>query len=248
MPPLQEWHIHARAHACAITQRPFVEGERIASALYWRAGQYERIDMCLEAWADSANRVIPAKKTEEPAQTHGAPQPEPKPEREAGTADAAPHPDSPAMPAESSAAAAAAPEAQATTAPAPQRRAAKPRMLRPVSHWQSTYERAPSAGDSEPLRKGDAEALLRRLLEEENPAHVNVRYILALMLERKRILKPLGTRTEDGRTILLYLHAATGDNFIIEDPALSLHQLGPVQDEVAEMLKAPAPDPVPPAG
>ncbi|HSI87037.1 MAG: hypothetical protein ACAI35_04050 [Candidatus Methylacidiphilales bacterium] len=233
MPPLQEWHIHARAHACAITHRPFQEGERIASALYWRAGQYERLDMCLEAWSEPKNRLIPAKKPE-PGSSNtntAATAVETKPAAfRPATAESANETSSPAVPAPAPASALGAAPAKA--------KPAKEKFLRPVSHWQSTYERA-ATNSNEPMKKGDAEALLRRLLEEDNPAHRNVRYILALMLERKRILKPLDSRREDDRDFNIYVHAVTGDNFIIEDPGLSLQQLGPVQDEVAEMLKAP---------
>ena len=65
----------------------------------------------------------------------------------------------------------------------------------PFSFWKTKYEvRAPAAPET--LGKQTAEDLLRRYLQEPGGQHANVRYILALMLERKRILKPVATKEE----------------------------------------------------
>ena len=68
--------------------------------------------------------------------------------------------------------------------------------------------------------------------EEEAP----LRYLLALMLERKRILKHQETRQEEGRNVLLYLHAKTGEAFLIPDPELHLDELEPVQAQLVQRL------------
>ena len=76
--------------------------------------------------------------------------------------------------------------------------------IEPFSFWRSKYEaRAPSA--PEPLPKDDAESLLRRLIANQDPASANARYILALMLERKRILRPVESRDAG---LLVYEHSA----------------------------------------
>ena len=62
--------------------------------------------------------------------------------------------------------------------------------IEPFSFWRSKYE-APAPPGPEPLPKDDVESLLRRLIASQDPASANVRYILALMLERKRILRPV---------------------------------------------------------
>src|SRR5215510_3800623 len=62
--------------------------------------------------------------------------------------------------------------------------------IEPFSFWRSRYE-APAPPPPEPLPKGDAERLLRRLIAKADPCSENARYILALMLERKRILRPI---------------------------------------------------------
>ena len=94
------------------------------------------------------------------------------------------------------------------------------------------YE-APPPPPSEPLRKEDAENLLRRLVSEAEPATVNARYILALILERKRILRPIESSDE---SLLVYEHAGTGESIVVPNPRLSLDQLSAVQNEVYEML------------
>ena len=104
--------------------------------------------------------------------------------------------------------------------------------IRPFSFWRSKYE-APQPPPSEPLRKEDAENLLRRLVAEAEPASVNARYILALILERKRILRPIESSDE---RLLVYEHAGTGESIVVPNPRLSLDQLSAVQNEVYEML------------
>jgi hypothetical protein len=86
------------------------------------------------------------------------------------------------------------------------------------------------------LQKESVEALLRRLLEEDRPEYLNLRYVLAAMLERKKILKQVDVRDTDLEKILVYEHARSGEAFLIIDPGLRLDQLDRVQDEVAALL------------
>jgi hypothetical protein len=104
--------------------------------------------------------------------------------------------------------------------------------IQPFSFWRSTYE-APEPPLSEPFRKEDAESLLRRLVSEADPASVNARYILALILERKRILRPIQSSDEG---LLVYEHAGTGESIVVPNPRLSLDQISAVQKEVYEIL------------
>ncbi len=68
----------------------------------------------------------------------------------------------------------------------------------PFSHWRSKFEPAPQKAP-EALGKQTAEDLLRKYMADPNPGLANVRYILALMLERKRQLKEIEVRkNEDG--------------------------------------------------
>lgn len=106
----------------------------------------------------------------------------------------------------------------------------------PYSFWRTKYEAPPPAAP-ETLAKQTAEDLLRRYMEETSPQYGNARYILALMLERKRMLKEVEVKkADDGRITRIYEHAKTGEVFVIPDPGLRLDQLGEVQAEVAAML------------
>ena len=102
----------------------------------------------------------------------------------------------------------------------------------PFSFWRSKYE-PPATPRPEPLPRDDAENLLRRLIAENNPAYSNVRYILALMLERKRMLRPMESQDED---MLVYEHVATGETIVLANPRLGLDQIPAVQKEVGALL------------
>ncbi len=124
-----------------------------------------------------------------------------------------------------------------------------------ISQWLGVYH-APPASPVDPILKESAESLLRKLIEANDPHHGPVCYILAVMLERKRILKVKEQiRGESGR-IFIYEHAGTGDVFTIADPNLQLDQLEEVQRDTAQLLAhglnpppapeaAPAPTPEP---
>jgi len=106
----------------------------------------------------------------------------------------------------------------------------------PFSFWKTRYEPPPLAPPG-PLAKENAEDILRRLLAQNDPAHVNTCYVLAVMLERKRVLKQIKSEQSEGRPVLIYEHAKSGDVFIVPEVRLRLDELEQVQSEVAEQLK-----------
>ncbi len=159
----QEWNIQARSLACAVSGRPFVKGERIYSALYWREGQYARVDLNAESWQ------------------------------------------------------------------------ARNENIAPISAWQAEFVPPPPPAP-EALKKDDAESLLRRLVAENESSTKNARYILALMLERKKVLRQVERQRQDGFSVLVYEHLPSGEVWLIEDPGLKLGELKTVQDEVAQLL------------
>ncbi|GEM_PF-187730 len=108
-----------------------------------------------------------------------------------------------------------------------------------ISTWKSEFKSAPPP-PPEPVRHDDAESLLRDLLQQESPS-INAVYILAVMLERKRILKPVQTLRESGHPVIVYQHAKSGETFHITDPELKLHELASVQEEVMALLGGSAP-------
>jgi len=169
----QEWNIQGRALNCAVTGRPFEKGERLFSALYWRDGQYQRVDLCAEAWK------------------------------------------------------------------------ARNDNIEPLSAWQTEFVPPPPQAP-EAMKKDDAESLLRRMIAENSPATRNARYILALMLERKKMLRQVEKQRQEGGAVLVYEHLPSGEVWLIEDPALKLGELTSVQDEVARLL-GPAEEPSAPA-
>jgi hypothetical protein len=108
--------------------------------------------------------------------------------------------------------------------------------LQPFSFWRSRFE-PPPAAPPEPLPKENAEELFRRLVAAADHANANACYVLAAMLERKKILKQIQTEERDRRQVLIYEHVKTGDVFVVPDPQLHLDQLGGVQAEVAQLLQ-----------
>lgn len=105
-----------------------------------------------------------------------------------------------------------------------------------ISHWQGVYE-APPPPDAEPIQKENAESLLRKLIEQDDPRHIPAGYILAVMLERKRILKVKEELQRDGRRVFVYEQPKSGDVFTIIDPDLQLDQLEAVQREVSLLME-----------
>lgn len=189
---LHDWPIQARADRCALTERPFADGETFHTLLYRdkHTPGLHRLDVSEVAWRDLRR--------------------------------------------------------DKDTVP-------------PFSHWRGKFTRpAPVEKAPETLPRADAETLLRRYLVEEdatggspeaNLARERACYLLALMLERKRRLRPTDARTEpgpDGRRLLFYEHRGTGECFVVVDPGLRLDQLEEVQREVADLLRPPAAEPAPP--
>jgi hypothetical protein len=123
----------------------------------------------------------------------------------------------------------------------------RPEEPRPFSHWRAKYVPPPPA-QVEAVNKQTAEDLLRAYMEETGQEHTNARYILALMLERKRILKEVEVkRGDDGSITRIYEHGKTGEVFVVPDPQLKLSQVEEVQRQVAGLLSPPpAPSPLPP--
>ena len=104
-----------------------------------------------------------------------------------------------------------------------------------VSYWQGVYEEPPAR--PEPIQHETAESLLRKLIEQNDARYAAAGYILAVMLERKRVLKVKEQIVRDGHRVFIYEQPRTGDLFTIADPNLQLNQLEQVQQEVAALLE-----------
>lgn len=103
------------------------------------------------------------------------------------------------------------------------------------SAWRGIF-RSPPPPEEEALKKETAESLLRKLIEEQNPARERVIFILAVMLERKKLLIERDVQLQNGATTRVYEHKHSGETFVIQDPHLNLNELGDVQQEVVELL------------
>jgi hypothetical protein len=112
-----------------------------------------------------------------------------------------------------------------------------------ISHWQSVYEAPPP----EPIHRENAESLLRKLVEQNDARYAPAMFILAVMLERKRVFKVKEQVVRDGRRVFIYEQPGTGDVFTITDPNLRLDQLEQVQRDVATLLEHGLSPPAPAA-
>lgn len=104
-----------------------------------------------------------------------------------------------------------------------------------ISHWQGIYEAPPQPVDA--IHRETAETLLRKLIEQNDPVHAPAMFILAVMLERKRVFKVKEQIVRDGKRVFIYEQPRTGDVFTIADPDLRLDQLEQVQRDVASLLE-----------
>jgi len=124
----------------------------------------------------------------------------------------------------------------------------------PFSAWEGIYESPPPSSQKvEHVKKENAEELLRRLITLEDPTMSHVVYVLAVMLERGKILVERDAKPhESGGILRVYEHKRSGDTFVVLDPKLRLDRLGEVQQQVVALLSGthsltqPAPEQAPP--
>ena len=104
------------------------------------------------------------------------------------------------------------------------------------STWKSVFK-LPPPPPPDPLKKETAESLLRELMASNDATRGNAIFILAVMLERRRVLVERDVQVrEDGVRVHVYEHRGTGESFTVPDPGLKLTDLEHVQREVLELL------------
>ena len=107
----------------------------------------------------------------------------------------------------------------------------------PFSQWDGVYLAPVKETKEEPLKKEDAGELLRQLVTLDDPAMKNVVYVLAVMLERSRILVERDSKLQpDGTIRRVYEDRKQGDTFVILDPRLRLDNIEEVQRQVVALL------------
>jgi len=112
-----------------------------------------------------------------------------------------------------------------------------PRDWEAFSQWDGVYAAPVKEERKEPLKKEDAGELLRRLMTLDDPSMKNVVYVLAVMLERSKILVERDAKEVEGGEIRrVYEDRRNGDTFVILDPRIRLENLAEVQRQVVELL------------
>jgi hypothetical protein len=76
----------------------------------------------------------------------------------------------------------------------------------------------------------------QRLQDQLEPSRVNLRYVLALMLLRRRRFAFEETRTEDGHEVLTLRCTRTGARHPVVNPGLTEEELTAVQEDVFQAL------------
>ena len=107
---------------------------------------------------------------------------------------------------------------------------------KPFSSWTSVYH-VPVKEEEVQVTDESPEALLRRLIEEDEEHTENARYILAIMLERKKQLVEADNQPTGTGIIRIYEHRKSGDVFIVKDPNIPLSDIEKIQEEVSELLE-----------
>jgi hypothetical protein len=109
---------------------------------------------------------------------------------------------------------------------------------KPFSFWRAIFHAPAGTGDKPTMvEKESAEELLKRLVEEDEDHTENVRYILAVMLERQKLLRETDTQRTPNGILRVYEHRKTGEIFIIKDPDIPLSKIDEVQGEIILLLE-----------
>ena len=164
----EPWHVRSRGRECAATQRAFVDGEIIVTALFPdpESSGYLRRDYCADGWKTFLE-----------------------------TGDA------------------------------------------PFSFWRTTYTAVQNNDAAIAAEKLSAEEILQRLVEEDEEHTENARFILAVMLERQKLLRETDSQRTPSGILRVYEHRKTGEVFIVKDPDIPLNQVEAVQNEVFILLE-----------
>lgn len=105
----------------------------------------------------------------------------------------------------------------------------------PFSFWRSHYK-APVKEEKTEVTPHDPESLFAKLVEEDEEHTENARFILAAMLERKKIIRETDTQQLPTGLLRIYENRKTGDVFIVKDPQIALADVESIQEEVQQLL------------
>lgn len=105
----------------------------------------------------------------------------------------------------------------------------------PFSFWRSNYK-APVKEEKTEVTPQDPETLFVKLIEEDEEHTENARFVLAAMLERKKIIRETDTQQLPTGLLRIYENRKTGDIFIVKDPQIALTDVESIQEEVQQLL------------
>jgi len=108
-----------------------------------------------------------------------------------------------------------------------------------VAYWRASFHQISRRKETEdPIEKDLVQHLLDKYINSEEPEHINLCYILALLQERKKTLVVRQmSRDEEGNRFTVYEHRERGDTFLVRDPELSLAQAETVEVEIKALLE-----------
>jgi hypothetical protein len=102
--------------------------------------------------------------------------------------------------------------------------------------WKTVYH-PPTPKEEAPFKEENAAEAVQELMAENNPENTNTIFILAAMLERKRLWIEKAVQTdEEGHKVRIYEQKDSGETYFIIDPEISLENLVALQEEVALKL------------
>ncbi len=107
----------------------------------------------------------------------------------------------------------------------------------PFSFWRGTFTATIPNERPDVIEKEGSEELFRRLIEEDEEHTDNTRYILAVMLERQKLLRETDSQRTPTGILRIYEHRKTGEVYIIRDPNIPLAQIETLQTEVIQLLE-----------
>lgn len=107
-----------------------------------------------------------------------------------------------------------------------------------ISAWKTVYVPPEPEDPRAALKKESYESLLRRLIEGDDAEnHLPAIFLLALQLERKKILVERSVKnTPEGDPVHVYENRKSGDILIIRDPGIEPEQIPEIQDEIERLL------------
>ena len=105
-----------------------------------------------------------------------------------------------------------------------------------LSSWKTIFKL--QKPKEEIIKKDSIEDLLRKKISLESNDSINIIFILAIMLERKKVLIEKSFFFDDNnKKIRIYEHKKTNESFTIVDPQLSLDEIEPLKEEVYHLIK-----------